>query len=70
MPAVQAHGRQNRLVALDFDDFFPGVMPAGRTYTMGEMFLAAIRAGCQLARLERIMRPAAVTTTFGDFSFW
>jgi hypothetical protein len=58
------------LSALDFDDFSAGVVPAVGANAVGEVFVAAVGAGHQVARFERVVGASAVATTFGDFSFW
>jgi hypothetical protein len=59
-------------LALHFDvDHFPTlVMAAVGAYTMGQAGFATVGANDNVARLERIMRPAAVTSARGNTSFW
>lgn len=59
-------------LALHFDvnDFPTLVVAAVGADTVGQAGFATVRADDNVASLEGIMRPAAVTSTRGNTSFW
>jgi hypothetical protein len=59
-------------LALEFDvDYFPTLIVAAvAADTMGQAGFATIGANNNVAGLEGIMRPAAVTSSRGNTSFW
>jgi hypothetical protein len=59
-----------RLLAFDFDDLPPGVVPAIWAYVMGKMFFTAVDAVHQMPGRERVVRSTTAATAFGNFPFW
>lgn len=51
------------------ENFFARVMTAVRANVMRQAHLVAIGAGSEIRRLHCQMTPAAITATFGNFSF-
>jgi hypothetical protein len=57
-----------RLAGFDLDYFSAVVVTTICTYTVWDVFFTTIRAGDQMTRLERMMRPAAIAAALGYFS--